>query len=355
MASTGLTSSNKKQQQTSNGSRADKHTTTSSSKNNKNKVSAAGEVGTSTRRFLSAPQLSFFLYCYVWCTDIVQIILYKNDVCAEYFIRHTNENDLNRTTCHELTFFFLEQYRQAIITTVGFIVAMTILLCWQNNPLHQRMNLFIAQGLGATLLVIVTLGDVLIVRQRVRMFLSILAVVGSIFVGVRSAGIQTSRPLHKLSPINIWMFLFMAVGSVSLLCYALYGPNTFLTDVTINSSTAAAAKEQRLLFYLTIVQHFTRIVLLPLFAVFYLDTIHKKITLIFVAIANIYHFLSMSTNRIYIRHYDTIALFLLTTAVLSINVAFLPEEMFTSSTTAKKANHTNKLLSSGRRPKKRKM
>jgi hypothetical protein len=290
---------------------------------------------------MSSPQVSFFLFCYVWCTDVVHIMMYREKVCAGYFSSIAPYNKNGDGTCHEILLFLFQQYKQAIITTVGLVFAMSTVIAWQNNPLHQRMNLFIAQGLGSALLVLVALGgDLLVPGQRIRMFLSIMAVVASIFLGVRSVGIQTSRPLTKSSPINIWIFFLITTGAFTLLYFIIYGPNSYLAlseDAMVNHSEVTDGlfeRQQRLLFYFTIAQYFTRFILLPLFAVFYLDTLQKKITLIFIALANIYHFISMSSSKNYIRHFDYNALALLTTAVLSINVAFLPEEIFSSFTTS---------------------
>lgn len=289
------------------------------------------------RRMLSSPQVSFFLFCYVWCTDVVQIMMYRKNVCSEYFIDpHEDNGDV---TCDEVLLFLFQQYRQAIITTVGLVFAMTTVICWQNSPLLHRMNLFIAHGLGATLLVLVALGgDVLVPWQRLRMFLSLMAVVGSIFLAIRSVAIQTSRPFTKSSPINIWIFVLILTGSMALLYFTIYGPNSYLAlwESAISKHSGAPdelfEQQQRLLFYLIIAQHFTRVTLLPLFAAFYFEIIQKKITLIFIALANVYHFISLSGSKNYIRHFDNIALGLLTTAVLSINAAFLPEEIFSSFT-----------------------
>jgi hypothetical protein len=265
--------------------------------------------------------------------------MYRENVCAGYFSTSIAPyNTHGDGTCHEVLLFLFQQYRQAIITTVGLVFAMSTVIAWQNHPLHQRMNLFIAQGLGSALLVLVALGeDLLVPGQRIRMFLSIMAVVGSIFLGVRSVGIQTSRPLNKSSPINIWIFFIIATGTIALLYFIIYGPSSYLalSEVAMAKHNGVTdelfERQQRLLFYFTMAQYFTRLILLPLFAVFYLDTLQKKITLIFIALANIYHFISMSSSKNYIRHFDYIALGLLTTAVLSINIAFLPEEIFSTS------------------------
>jgi len=279
------------------------------------------------RKSLSPPQISFLLFAYVMisCAAHIQSSVRKGTVCAEYF---GVDNAVSETPCEESDLFFLEQFRQAIVGTVGFVVAMT-LLCWQDSPLHQRMNLFLAQGLGLTLFILVTQGHAMASKLRIRLFLSISAVAGTIFLGTRS-GIQISRPLQKSSPANIWIFLITSVASSGLLLFLIRGASTYVN--TFETITAGG----KLLFHLTLAQHCIRWVVIPIFAVFYLDRNRKTAVLLFVALANIYQFLSLSNNKSNVRYFDAIALFLLSTAILSINVAFLPEGMFAAKQTPPK-------------------
>ena len=276
------------------------------------------------KRSLSPPQFSFLLFVSVWIAYAVHFGSavrqgLESSLCAEYFTASES--------CKDSDLFFLEQFRQAIIGTVGFVFAMS-LLCWGNNPLHQRMNVFLAQGLGATAFVIVCQSQVLEVKHRARMMLTFLAVAASIFVGIKS-GIQVSLPVKLSSPFNFWAIVSTVASTLGLSHFLYHGAESFTTFASSEITDGG-----RLIFNFAIVQYATRVLLL-IFGVFYLNSGRKSIMLLAYALTNIYQY-SMWQQE-HVRDFDALALYVLSTAVLSLIFAFAPEGSNKSQSQTKKA------------------
>ena len=271
---------------------------------------------------VSPAQVSYFMCMAVWAwytLDLGTAIkkstteqdLTEADFCSAHFTAHEG----SRCSVGELV--FMKHYRQSLILTM-ITVTLLALLCWGNDPLHQRMNMYLTQGFGLQMLAICVSPETWEMSKRMQLLLTCMVLTGVIMLGVK-AGIQVSREVKFTAVINAWIVVLATSSALGLANYARMGPSS----LWVASDETSVSQGTVMLFHFTLAQHMTRFLLL-FFGMFYFDSTRKGVMVVFHAMVTLFQYSKLSSIE-NIRNLDMIALYLWGTAIISFIAAFVPE------------------------------
>jgi len=305
----------KQQKQTKVAKSGKKNAANVASQNTKKKTPPPMEV--KKTQGLSPPQLSILVCLCVGATYLLEMRSTvrngaESSSCSTYFAdgsKSCSESDL---------FFILVKYHSSLL--LGGLLTGLALLCWEDAPLLQFLNMFlVASPLGTTCLGILVDDNVIAQDQRIKFFLMSIFLTFLILTGLRMDKLAPIRSFKK-SPVSIYLILLILSHSWHV--FDLF-KNTAVGFTTIDSLDVTEGSQ--MVFRFMIID-LVSITCLMMFALLCLDDIKKRAFLLYLATANVCrYYLQIPLEEANLAQLEYIRAITVGTAISSFLMIFLPD------------------------------